>query len=134
MYDSRTCKICWLDENDRNNLFIEDINKWDGRKFKCAVSNRRHPIVFSVIENGKMIAANKSDDYKKGDDKTDTKTKTKRKSTLDDFGMESEMDIVERMIKTDDVKFLMREYKRAEKAKDRELMNIISDRMDEIYG
>ena len=81
-----------------------------------------------------MIAANKSDDYKKGDDKTDTKTKTKRKSTLDDFGMESEMDVVERMIKTDDVKFLMREYKRAEKAKDRELMNIISDRMDEIYG
>ena len=131
MYDRRTCKICWLDVNDRESLFIDDINSWEDRKFKCVVSNRKHPIAFSVIENGKMIAANKSDDYKNGDGDVKTKTKTKKKSTLDDF---TSIDDVERVIKTDDVKVLMEEYMKAEEARDKELMNIISDRIDEIYG
>jgi len=141
MFDNRTCKLCWLEEHHPEWLHIENKSDWRGRKFFCPVSKKKHPIVFSVFEDGMLIAANKSKDYKDGE---------KKKTTLDNFGMrvkvpeitgsisladiqnEMDMDDIGEIVKSNSVTTLLQHYRDAEKKKDKQLMKIIEERLDEL--
>ena len=128
MYSMEQCKACWLDENDPKKLVMESPKKLSGRFVKCASTGKKVPMVFTLKDGNSLIAADKSRNYKKAI------TFKKSKTTLESFmDMDDDADIEYEISKSKDVDWLLGEFDRAKAVKDKRLMEIIGQRMEELY-
>ena len=85
-------------------------------------------MVFTLKDGDSLIAADKSRNYKKAI------TFKKSKTTLESFmDMDDDADIEYEISKSKDVDWLLGEFDRAKAVKDKRLMEIIGQRMEELY-
>lgn len=136
MLSMEQCKACWLDENDPKRLVMESPKKLSGRFIKCASTGKKVPMVFTLLDDSmtcqqsrnSLIAADKSRNYKKSI--TFKKSNTSLASFMD---LDDDADLEYEISKSKDVDWLLGEFDRAKAVKDKRLMEIIGQRMEELY-